>query len=70
MDSFTIKILADGTIKMETSKVGAANHANAEQFFQTVARLAGGETKREHASGHAHHQHSHSHGEGEHAHQH
>lgn len=64
MDQFTIRILADGTIKMQSGKVGAANHANAEQFFKEVARLSGGETKRERA-GNVEHHHHHGHAETE-----
>ena len=45
-DSFAVEILEDGTIKLTTDKVGAANHANAEEFFKYVARMTGGESKR------------------------
>lgn len=41
-DSFTVEILADGTIKSTTGKVGAQNHQNAEGFFAMIARLTGG----------------------------
>lgn len=74
-DKMMIEILEDGTIKLTSDPISAPNHANAEQFFQTVARLAGGENVREKRSDkhshHHHHGHSHSHEhDGEHEHQH
>ena len=42
MDALKITILPDGTIKMETGRVSAANHASAEAFEREVARLCGG----------------------------
>jgi hypothetical protein len=62
IDSLTIEILEDGTIKTTSDAVSAANHENAEQFLKAMARLAGGETIREarkdvkhgHARSHVH----------------
>lgn len=59
-DTFTVEILEDGTIKVVTDPVSAANHGNAEQFLQYMARLAGGETTRVRRSDkHAHAQQHH-----------
>jgi len=46
MDAISIKVLEDGTIKIETDKVSAANHVNAEGFIREIFRLAGGTGKR------------------------
>jgi hypothetical protein len=45
-DTMVVEILEDGTIKVTTDPISAANHANAEQFLQFVARMAGGEATR------------------------
>lgn len=42
-DTIVITVLKDGTIKVETSAIGAANHASAEAFLREAAKLAGGE---------------------------
>jgi hypothetical protein len=47
IDTLTIEILDDGTIKTTSDVVSAANHQSAEQFLKDIARLAGGETTRE-----------------------
>jgi hypothetical protein len=64
-DSIKIEVLADGTLKVTTDKVSAANHMNADQFLKHMARLAGGETtitRNPHAHGHVHnHDHEESH---------
>ena len=44
-DQLKISVLEDGSIKVETDEVGAANHVSAEKFLETMARLAGGETE-------------------------
>jgi hypothetical protein len=62
IDTLTIEILEDGTIKTTSDAVSAANHENAEQFLKAMARLAGGETTREARRDVKHGQvHSHSH---------
>jgi hypothetical protein len=63
IDSLTIEILEDGTIKTTSDAVSAANHENAEQFLKAMARLAGGETTREARKDVKHgHVHLHTHG--------
>lgn len=42
-DKFTVTVLDDGTIKVETDSVSMANHANAEEFMRFLARAMGGE---------------------------
>ncbi len=60
-DEMKIEILEDGTIKVSTSKVSAANHMNADKFIAEMQRLCGGTTSKE-KIGHAHHhQHTHEH---------
>lgn len=64
-DTIKIEILEDGTIKMTSDPISAPNHQNAEEFFQNVGRLAGGEVTREKRTDvdHEHHHgHDHSHG--------
>jgi hypothetical protein len=63
-DKMMITILEDGTIKIETDKVSAANHVNAEAFVREAAKLAGGATtiKGKHAHlGLGAHEHEHEH---------
>lgn len=45
-DKMKIEVLADGTIKTTTDPISGANHQNAEQFLDFMARMGGGETKR------------------------
>jgi len=64
-DDILIEVLADGTIKAATDKIGQANHMNAGQFLKEMARLAGGpslEAKNPNAKhSHGHHEHEHEH---------
>jgi len=46
-DEIIFEILEDGTIKMSTNKISAANHLSAGQLLEQVQRLAGGPTTRE-----------------------
>ena len=74
-DNIQIEILEDGTIKITTDPISGANHANAEGFLNFMARMAGGETSREHrkdkAVTHTHsHGHTHTHSHGGHTHSH
>lgn len=68
MDSFSIEILADGTIKSTCGDVSAENHQNAEAFFKMLAGLTGGATHRDRRGDlaerhhHQHGEHTHSHG--------
>lgn len=57
MDEITIEVLDDGTIKVTTNKIGAANHASADAFLREMARLAGGAHEIEHVKP----QHAHAH---------
>lgn len=41
-DSFTVEVLEDGTLKITTDKISAANHANMTMFLQETAKIAGG----------------------------
>lgn len=58
----TIEILADGSVKITTSKVSAAAHVRAERMLGEIAKLMDGDVKAKH--GHHHHgteEHSHDH---------
>lgn len=46
MDEIKITVLEDGTIKIETDRVSAANHVNAEGFIREIFKLAGGTGRR------------------------
>lgn len=64
-DEIQIEILADGTIKSSTGKIGGVNHQSAEAFLADVEKKAAGETKRTRrgsapAKAH-HHHHNHQH---------
>jgi hypothetical protein len=65
LDTMEIEVLADGTVKVTTSKISGANHINAEAFVVYLATLTGGEGTRERradARGHVHdHDHAHAH---------
>lgn len=61
-DNMKISILPDGTIKTETDPISGPNHQNAEGFLSTMAKLAGGDVKRD-PKGSGHHHHHHKHGE-------
>jgi hypothetical protein len=61
MDKVKIEILDDGSIKMTTDKVSAANHLSAEGIIREIAKLAGGEVTRKAREGYQ--QHSHDHGQ-------
>jgi len=60
-DKMEIEILADGTIKLTSDPISAPNHANAAEFFRTVARMSGGEVKTEKRKDKVHHSHDHEH---------
>lgn len=42
LDNISITVLEDGTIKIETDKISGPNHANAGQFLNEMAKIAGG----------------------------
>lgn len=55
----TIRILDDGSVKIETDKVAPAEHVRAERALAEILRALGGETTRvRRVDGH-HHDHSH-----------
>lgn len=57
-DELEVEIMPDGTIKTSAGKVSAANHGNAEQFLAYLARLTGGQVKRERKHGAGAHTHA------------
>lgn len=61
MTIIKIEILDDGTLKLETDKVGETVHKNAEEMFAWLAGQMGGEVKTWHKHGHTHHSHGHGH---------
>ena len=64
-----IRVLEDGSVKIETDTISPASHVRAERFLAEVQKLLGGETTRV-RKGHAHHHtHDHEHDE-EHDHDH
>lgn len=59
-DVMTVTILADGSFKIETDKVSAANHGGCEMLIREIVKVAGGKSERKHRHGrHVAHQHSH-----------
>lgn len=56
-DQITIEVLADGTLKVTTDKVSAANHVNAEKFIREMFSKAGGEVEIKHKHGKTIHHH-------------
>ena len=65
-DRISIKILADGTIKIDTNDLAGPNHTSADKFVRAMEELAGGESQVEHKHG----AHTHTHAEGQHDHAH
>ncbi len=68
-DQMTVEILPDGSLKITTDPVSAANHGGAEkmllEMFKAIGAEAGDiETKHRHGKKY----HGHSHSEGEHQH--
>jgi hypothetical protein len=55
-----VEILEDGTIKIVTSKVSAANHLKAEKLLKDVTALSGGEVSKAKRKG-VGHSHTHNH---------
>lgn len=68
-DVFTVEILEDGTIKVETDSVSAANHLTAENFLAAMFELAGGKSEIQYKRPLAVHEHHHHH-DGNHHHAH
>lgn len=63
-DTIKIKILADGTIRVETDTISDANHLSAEGFVRLLAERAGGNVQ----VTSKHPEHEHGQGEGQHQH--
>ena len=60
-DTLDIEILKDGTVKVTTPKISAANHKSADEFIAFLARECGGAVdKQKNRHGHVH-AHSHEH---------
>ena len=57
-DKIEIEILADGTIKMSTDKISAANHGGAEMLLREIVTMAGGQATRKGKAGFAQHTHT------------
>jgi hypothetical protein len=58
MDSISVEILSDGTVKVTTDQVSTANHRNADDLLELVDRLMGGTTtKNRNPVAHSHRQH-------------
>lgn len=60
-DTLDLEVLSDGTIKVTTPHISAANHRSADEFMTFLARECGGEvTKTRRKQGHTHaHDHEH-----------
>lgn len=65
-DTIEVEILDDGTVKLTTGTVGAANHRSADELLSFLARELGGSVQRE-KRGRGHH-HTHAHGKATHRH--
>ena len=46
MDIIKVKILDDGTLKVETDKVSGPNHTNAEGLLREMTKAMGGDVER------------------------
>lgn len=51
MDSMTIEILPDGTIKVDSGRISQQNHMTAEAFLRFMATATGGRQDRKHKHG-------------------
>jgi len=45
-DKMMVEILADGSVKVTTDKISAANHMNADTFLKDVINQMGGSVSR------------------------
>jgi hypothetical protein len=55
-DIIHVKVLDDGTFKVETSKISPLQHTNAEGFIRAMVRMIGGKASVKHkqVEGHSH----------------
>ena len=60
-DTLDIEILPDGSLKILTEDVSSANHRNAEDLLSFMAKLSGGERKKEKRKHEHVHTHAHAH---------
>lgn len=60
-DKIDITILPDGSMKIETDKISAANHGGAEVLVQQLIKAMGGKVRRERKGHSHHHDHKHNH---------
>lgn len=65
----TVRVLPDGSVRIETDKIDDAAHVRAERFLSEVQKLLGGEATRQRRTDVHHDTHDHNH-EGEHDHDH
>jgi len=56
-DKLLIKILDDGSIRIETGSFSPASHRQADDLVRDIVRAMGGEEKIEHKHGHGVHTH-------------
>lgn len=69
MDKLKVKILEDGTIRVDVDgEISAANHVTAEGFVTLLAERAGGKVDVVQKNPDLHLGHGHDHGEGTHQH--
>jgi hypothetical protein len=61
MNGFTVEVLKDGTIKMESGDLSGTGHYSAEEFVRRVEGLAGGKVDVEKLAHSHHHTHSEQH---------
>lgn len=58
-DKLEIEFLEDGSFKITTDKISAANHVGADNLIKLLIAEAGGEATKEAHKGHRAHTHSH-----------
>ena len=63
VNELKIKVLVDGTVRIDTGSVGGPEHMAAEKMLQWISEQLGGQATREplHSSHHHDHVHVHSH---------
>jgi hypothetical protein len=62
-DSMTVEVLADGSLKVSTDPVSAANHMGAENMLREMFKSLGGDVVTKHRHGKKMHEHTHSQGQ-------
>lgn len=64
MDKFTITILPDGLVRVETDEIGEQNHMSADEFMSFLATELGGEVNKQSKPQSIAHEHTHLHQNG------